>query len=158
VEGGSAGGYVVLCALAFEPEAFAAGVSLFGVADIEALAADTHKFESRYIDSLIGPYPDAIELYRERSPVHFVDRIARPLLVLQGLEDKVVPPAQAEMMVAALDANGVPHAYIAFEGEGHGFRKQENVRRALEAELAFVARVFGFEPADELEPVAIRHL
>jgi len=158
VEGGSAGGYVVLCALTFEPAAFAAGVSLFGVADVEALAADTHKFESRYLDSLIGPYPDAVELYRERSPVHFVDRIERPLLVLQGLDDKVVPPAQAEMMVAALDAKGVPHAYIAFEGEGHGFRKQENVRRALEAELDFVARIFGFEPADELEPVEIRHL
>ena len=155
VEGGSAGGYVVLCALTFEPTAFAAGVSLYGVADVAALATETHKFESRYLDSLIGPYPEAIELYRERSPVHFVDRITRPLLVLQGLDDKVVPPAQAEMMVAALDGNGVPHSYIAFEGEGHGFRKQENVRRALETELDFVSRVFGFEPADDIEPVAL---
>lgn len=158
VEGGSAGGYVVLCALTFEPKAFAAGVSLFGVADVELLAADTHKFESRYLDSLIGPYPEAVELYRARSPVHFADRLERPLLLLQGLDDKVVLPNQAEMMAAALDRKGIPYAYIPFEGEGHGFRKQENVRRALEATLAFVSRVFGFEPADELEPIEIRHL
>ena len=158
VEGGSAGGYVVLCALTFDPTAFAAGVSLFGVADAEALAADTHKFESRYLDSLIGPYPEARDVYRARSPIHFADRIERPLLLLQGLDDKVVPPAQAEAMVEALERKGLPHAYIAFEGEGHGFRKQENVRAALEATLSFVAQVFGFEPADELEPVEIRHL
>jgi dipeptidyl aminopeptidase/acylaminoacyl peptidase len=158
VEGGSAGGYVVLCALTFEPKAFAAGVSLFGVADVEALALDTHKFESRYLDSLIGPYPEAVELYRARSPVHHADRLERPLLLLQGLDDKVVLPNQAEMMAAALDRKGVPHAYIPFEGEGHGFRKRENVRRALDATLAFVSRVFGFEPADELEPIEIRHL
>jgi dipeptidyl aminopeptidase/acylaminoacyl peptidase len=124
VEGGSAGGYVVLCALTFDPTAFAAGVSLFGVSDVEALARDTHKFESRYFDSLIGPYPEAAELYRARSPVHFADRLERPLLLLQGLEDKVVLPNQAEMMADVLDRKGVPHAYIAFEGEGHGFRKQ----------------------------------
>jgi dipeptidyl aminopeptidase/acylaminoacyl peptidase len=158
VEGGSAGGYVVLCALTFDPEAFAAGVSHFGVADVEALATDTHKFESRYLDSLIGPYPEAIELYRARSPVHFADRLARPLLLLQGLDDKVVLPNQAEMMAEALDRKGIAHAYLPFEGEGHGFRKQENVRRALEATLSFVGRVFGFEPADELDPVEIRHL
>jgi dipeptidyl aminopeptidase/acylaminoacyl peptidase len=158
VEGGSAGGYVVLCALTFDPEAFAAGVSYFGVADVEALATDTHKFESRYLDSLIGPYPEAIDVYRARSPVHFADRLERPLLLLQGLEDKVVLPNQAEMMADALDRKSIPHAYIAFEGEGHGFRKQENVRRALEATLGFVGRVFGFEPADRLEPVEIRHL
>ncbi len=158
VEGGSAGGYVVLCALAFDPTAFAAGVSLFGVADAEALAAETHKFESHYCDSLIGPYPERADLYRERSPIHFSDRLERPLLLLQGLDDKVVPPSQAEMMAAALDSKEVPYAYLAFEGEGHGFRKQENVRRAIEATLEFVSRVFGFEPADELEPLEIRHL
>jgi len=158
VEGGSAGGYVVLCALTFDPTAFAAGVSLFGVADAEALAAETHKFESHYCDSLIGPYPERVDLYRERSPIHSADRIERPLLLLQGLEDKVVPPSQAEMMAAALDRKAVPYAYLTFAGEGHGFRKQENVRRAIEAILEFVSRIFGFEPADELEPLEIRHL
>ena len=158
VEGGSAGGYVVLCALTFDPEAFAAGVSHFGVADVEALATDTHKFESRYLDSLIGPYPEARDVYRARSPVHFADRLERPLLLLQGLDDKVVLPNQAEMMAEVLDRKGIPYAYLPFEGEGHGFRKQENVRRALEATLSFVGRVFGFEPADELDPIEIRHL
>ncbi|HET7572053.1 MAG TPA: S9 family peptidase [Gaiellaceae bacterium] len=158
VEGGSAGGYVVLCALTFDPHAFAAGVSLFGVADAEALARDTHKFESRYLDTMIGPYPECADLYRERSPVHFAERLARPLLLLQGLDDEVVPPSQAEMMADVLDRKGIPHAYIAFEGEGHGFRKEENIRRTLEATLGFVGRVFGFEPADEFEPLEIAHL
>jgi dipeptidyl aminopeptidase/acylaminoacyl peptidase len=158
VEGGSAGGYVVFCSLTFEPDSFAAGVSLFGVADVEALALETHKFESRYLDSLVGPYPERADIYRARSPIHFADRLERPLLILQGLDDKVVLPSQAEVMVEAADRNGVPHAYIAFEGEGHGFRKQENVRRALEATLSFVGQIFGFEPADELEPLEIRHL
>jgi dipeptidyl aminopeptidase/acylaminoacyl peptidase len=158
VEGGSAGGYVVLCSLTFEPRAFAAGVSLFGVADAEALVRDTHKFESRYFDTLIGPYPERADLYRERSPVHFVDRLERPLLLLQGLDDEIVPPNQAEMMAEVLDGKGVPHAYLAFEGEGHGFRKEENIRRTLEATLGFVGRIFGFEPADDLEPLEIAHL
>jgi dipeptidyl aminopeptidase/acylaminoacyl peptidase len=158
VEGGSAGGYVVFCAAVFDPTAFAAGVSYFGVADVEALAAETHKFESRYDASLIGGYPEHADLYRARSPIHFADRLERPLLLLQGLDDKVVPPSQAEMMVEALDRKGIPHAYLSFEGEGHGFRKRENVRRSLEAELDFISRVFGFEPADELEPLEIRHL
>jgi dipeptidyl aminopeptidase/acylaminoacyl peptidase len=158
VEGGSAGGYVVFCSLTFEPESFAAGVALFGVADVEALALETHKFESRYLDSLVGPYPQRADLYRARSPIHFADRLERPLLVLQGLDDKVVLPSQSEVMVEAADRKGIPHAYIAFEGEGHGFRKRENVRRAFEAELSFVGQVFGFEPADELEPLEIRHL
>jgi dipeptidyl aminopeptidase/acylaminoacyl peptidase len=158
VEGGSAGGYVVFCAAVFDPTAFAAGVSYFGVADVEALALETHKFESRYDESLIGPYPERADLFRERSPVHFTDRLERPMLLLQGLDDKVVPPNQAEMMVAALDEKGIPHAYLPFEGEGHGFRRRENVRRALEAELSFVGQIFGFEPADELEPLEIAHL
>jgi dipeptidyl aminopeptidase/acylaminoacyl peptidase len=158
IEGGSAGGYVVLCSLTFDPTAFAAGVSLFGVGDAEALALDTHKFESRYLDSMIGPYPERAELYRERSPVHHVDRLERPLLLLQGLDDKVVPPAQAEAMVEVLDRKGVPYAYIAFEGEGHGFRREENIRRSREATLSFVGQVFGFEPADAMEPLEITHL
>jgi dipeptidyl aminopeptidase/acylaminoacyl peptidase len=155
VEGGSAGGYVVFCALVFDPTAFAAGVSYFGVADAEALALYTHKFESRYLDSMIGPYPEQRDLYRARSPVHFADRLERPLLLLQGLDDEVVPPAQAEAMVAVLERKGIPHAYIAFEGEGHGFRKQENVRRSLEATLSFIGQVFGFAAADELEPLEL---
>jgi dipeptidyl aminopeptidase/acylaminoacyl peptidase len=146
VEGGSAGGYVVFCALVFEPTSFAAGVSYFGVADVEALALDTHKFESRYLDSMIGPYPERADLYRERSPVHFADRLERPLLLLQGLDDKVVLPAQAEMMVEVLERKGVPYEYIPFEGEGHGFRKQENIVRSVEAEIAFIGRTFGFTP------------
>ena len=144
VEGGSAGGYVVFCALVFEPTSFAAGVSYFGVADVEALATDTHKFESRYLDSMIGPYPERRDLYYARSPVHFADRLERPMLLLQGLDDKVVPPSQAEMMVEVLKRKGVPYEYIAFEGEGHGFRKQENIVRAVEAELDFVGKTFGF--------------
>jgi dipeptidyl aminopeptidase/acylaminoacyl peptidase len=151
VEGGSAGGYVVLCSLVFEPAAFAAGVSYFGVSDVEALALYTHKFESRYLDSMIGPYPERQDLYRARSPVHFPDRLERPLLLLQGLDDEVVLPSQAEAMVKVLERKGIPYAYLAFEGEGHGFRKQANVRRSLEATLSFVGQVFGFAPADELE-------
>jgi dipeptidyl aminopeptidase/acylaminoacyl peptidase len=158
VEGGSAGGYVVLCALTFEPTAFAAGVSYFGVADAESLARETHKFESRYLDTLIGPYPETRDVYRARSPIRFTDRLERPLLLLQGLDDEVVLPSQAEMMAAALDRKGVPYAYIPVEGEGHGFRKQENVRRALQATLSFVGQIFGFEPADELDPIEIKHL
>ena len=155
VEGGSAGGYVVFCALVFDPTAFAAGVSYFGVADVEALALDTHKFESRYLDSMIGPYPEQRDLYRARSPVHFADQLERPMLLLQGLDDKVVLPSQAEAMVEVLENKGIPYAYIAFEGEGHGFRKQENVRRSLEATLSFIGQVFGFAAADELETLEL---
>jgi dipeptidyl aminopeptidase/acylaminoacyl peptidase len=155
IHGGSAGGYTTLCALAFHPDAFAAGASYYGVADAATLARDTHKFESRYLDRLIGPWPAAEELYRERSPIHFADRIRASVLLLQGLEDEVVPPAQAEAMVAALASNNVPHAYLAFEGEQHGFRLSESVVRCLEAELSFYAQVFGFEPADAIEPVKI---
>ena len=155
VEGGSAGGYVVFCAMVFEPEAFAAGVSYFGVADAEALAKETHKFEARYLDSMIGPYPERADVYRERSPIHSAERIERPLLLLQGLDDKIVLPAQAEMMVDVLDRKGIAHAYLPFEGEGHGFRIEANVVRSLEAELSFVGQVFGFEPADELQPLEL---
>jgi dipeptidyl aminopeptidase/acylaminoacyl peptidase len=158
ISGGSAGGYVVLCTLVFDPTALAAGASYYGVADAEALARDTHKFESRYLDSLIGPYPERADLYRERSPIHFMDRLERPLLILQGLDDEVVPPSQGEAMVEVLERKGIPYAYLPFAGEGHGFRKLENIRRALEAELGFAGQIFGFEPADELEPLEIANL
>jgi dipeptidyl aminopeptidase/acylaminoacyl peptidase len=154
IEGGSAGGFTTLAALAFR-DVFAAGISHYGVGDLEDLARDTHKFESRYLDRLVGPYPASAALYRERSPVHHLDEISCPVLVLQGLEDKVVPPGQAEAVVAALSANGVPHAYLAFEGEGHGFRGETAIRRTLEARLSFLGAVFGFTPADDLEPVEL---
>lgn len=155
IEGGSAGGYTTLAALAFR-DVFAAGISLFGVADLETLARDTHKFESRYLDRLVGPYPAMADRYRQRSPVNYLDEVSCPVLVLQGLDDRVVPPAQADAIVAALSANGIPHAYLAFEGEGHGFRGADAIRRTLEARLAFLGAVFGFEPADDgIEPLTL---
>jgi dipeptidyl aminopeptidase/acylaminoacyl peptidase len=157
IRGGSAGGFTVLCAFAFH-DLFAAGASLYGVADLEALARDTHKFEARYLDSLVGPYPEARDRYIERSPIHHVDRLDRPVIVLQGLEDEIVPPSQSEMIVDALRAKGVPVAYVAFEGEQHGFRQAPNIKRALEAELYFYGRVFGFEPWDPIDPVPIDNL
>ena len=132
---------------------FAAGASHYGVADLSALAADTHKFESRYLDGLVGRWPEDRAVYDARSPIHHTDGFAAPLIVLQGSEDEVVPPNQAEMIVAALAEKGIPHAYLLFEGEQHGFRRAENIVRALEAELWFYGRVFGFEPADAIEPV-----
>jgi dipeptidyl aminopeptidase/acylaminoacyl peptidase len=154
IRGGSAGGYATLCGLVFHDE-FAAGASYYGVADLESLARDTHKFEARYLDSLIGPYPERADLYRERSPINFVERLRSPVILFQGLEDEIVPPNQAETMVAALKQNGVPHAYLAFEGEQHGFRRAETEIRCLEAELYFYGAILGFEPADDLEPVEI---
>lgn len=154
IRGGSAGGYATLCALTFH-EGFAAGASYYGVADAEALAEDTHKFESRYLDRLIGPYPERAELYRERSPIHHVEQLRSPVILFQGLEDEVVPPNQAETMAAALKRNGIPHAYLAFEGEQHGFRKAETNIRCLEAELYFYGRIMGFELAGDPEPVEI---
>ena len=157
IRGGSAGGYTVLCALTFR-EVFAAGCSHYGVADLEALARDTHKFEARYLDSLVGPWPERTDLYVERSPIHHVDELDAPLIVLQGMDDEIVPPNQSEMIVEALDANRVPWAYLAFEGEGHGFRQAATIKRALEAEAYFYSRVLGFELADAVEPVEIAHL
>lgn len=156
IRGGSAGGYTTLCALTFHDE-FATGASYFGVADLGALAEETHKFESRYLDSMVGPYPEAAELYRERSPIHHTEQLSRPMVVLQGLDDKVVLPDQAEMMIEALDRKGIPYAYLAFEGEGHGFRKAENIERSAEAELFFYGWVFGFVPAGDLRPVEIHN-
>lgn len=156
IHGGSAGGYTTLCATTFT-DVFAAGASYFGIADTMVFAGETHKFESRYTDGLFGPWPETADVYRERSPVLHAERLATPLIVFQGLEDKVVPPDQAEIMVAALRERGVPHAYVAYEGEQHGFRRAENVRRTTEAELYFYGRVLGFEPADDLAPVEIVH-
>ncbi|CAN5700989.1 S9 family peptidase [soil metagenome] len=152
IRGGSAGGYTTLAALCFH-DVFKAGASHYGVADLAALATDTHKFESRYLDGLVGPWPEAEATYAERSPIHHTDGFSAPLIVLQGSEDEVVPPNQAEMIVAALAAKGVPHAYLLFEGEQHGFRQAANIIRALEAELWFYGQVFGFAPADTIEPV-----
>ena len=152
IRGGSAGGYTVLAGLA-HTDTFKAGTSLYGVSDLTALATDTHKFEARYLDSLIGPYPEAKDLYEERSPVNHAGSITAPVLFLQGLDDKVVPPSQAEMMIEKLESNDVPVAYIAFEGEAHGFRKSDTIIRAFEAELSFYGSVFGFEPAEKLESV-----
>ena len=154
ISGGSAGGYTTLCALTFR-DVFAAGASHFGVGDLAALARDTHKFESRYLDLLVAPWPDGVAVYDERSPVHFVDRVRTPVLVLQGADDRVVPQAQADDLVAALARNKVPYAYILFQGEGHGFRRAENRRRSLEAELSFYAQVLGFQLADAFDPVEV---
>jgi dipeptidyl aminopeptidase/acylaminoacyl peptidase len=157
ITGGSAGGYTTLMAMGVS-DMFAAGISEFGVADLVTFHDDTHKFESRYDEYLVGKWPEERERYRERSPVTHADKISRPLLLLQGLDDRVVPPSQAEAIAAALERNGIPYAYIAFEGEGHGFRGADAIRRSKEASLSFLGQVFGFEPADEIEPVAIENL
>jgi dipeptidyl aminopeptidase/acylaminoacyl peptidase len=157
IRGASAGGYTTLAALTFR-NFFKAGASYFGVSDLETLARDTHKFESRYLDSLVGPYPDRLDIYQERSPINFVQRLSCPVIFFQGSEDKVVPPNQAETMVKALRQKGVPVAYILFPGEQHGFRKAENLKRTLDAELYFYSRIFRFELADSIEPVPIENL
>ncbi|MFB3115241.1 MAG: alpha/beta hydrolase family protein [Nitrospirales bacterium] len=157
ITGGSAGGYTTLCALTFR-DCFTAGSSYYGVSDLEALVRDTHKFESRYLDRLIGPYPERKDLYDQRSPIYFTDRLSCPLILFQGLEDKVVPPNQAEKMFDAVKAKGLPVAYVAFEGEQHGFRRPENIKRVLDNELYFYSKVFGFTPAGGEEPVHIENL
>ncbi len=154
IRGGSAGGYTTLAALAFR-DTFAAGASHYGVADLAALARDTHKFESRYLDRLVGPYPERSDLYDQRSPLNARDGFSCPVIFFQGSEDRIVPPNQAESMVEALRAKGVPVAYLLFEGEQHGFRQAANIVRALEAELSFYGQVLGFEPAGRIEPVAL---
>jgi dipeptidyl aminopeptidase/acylaminoacyl peptidase len=158
ITGGSAGGYTAICALTFTDE-FAAGTTYFGIADLEQFAGgETHKFELEYEHTLVGPYPERADLYRERSPIHFTDRITTPMLVLQGADDRVVPPSQSELIVAALRERGIPHAYLLYEGEGHGFRKAENIAGSLEAELSFYAQVLGFEPAGGIPRLAIVNL
>ncbi len=148
IRGSSAGGFTVLCALAFH-DVFAAGASYYGVSDLEALAQDTHKLESRYLDSLVGPYPERRDVYRARSPIHAVDRLSCPVIFFQGLQDRVVPPAQAENMVAALRSRGLAAPLVTFPDEQHGFRRKENISRALDAELAFYREVFRIDAQEE---------
>jgi dipeptidyl aminopeptidase/acylaminoacyl peptidase len=157
IRGGSAGGFTTLAALAFR-DVFRAGASYYGIGDLEAMVLDTHKFESRYLDSLVGPYPEAIEVYRQRSAIHHVDKLNSAMILLQGLDDKVVPPNQAMTMADAVRAKGLPVALLTFEGEGHGFRMAESIERALDAELSFYGQVFGFTPADDIPVLAIDNL
>jgi len=157
ITGGSAGGYTTLCALTFR-QVFKAGASYYGVSDAEALAQDTHKFESRYLNSLIGPYPQARDLYIARSPIYFASQMNCALILFQGSEDKIVPPNQSLQMFEAVRAKGLPVAYLEFEGEQHGFRRAENIKRSLEAELYFYSRIFGFRLAEAIEPVKIENL
>lgn len=158
ITGGSAGGYTTICALTFT-DAFAAGTSYFGLADLESFATgDTHKFELQYEHTLVGPYPEAAELYRARSPINFVEQISTPMLVLQGADDEIVPPSHAEQIVAALRERKIPHAYLLFEGEGHGFRKADNIVTSLEAELSFYAQILGFALGDPLPKLEIENL
>jgi dipeptidyl aminopeptidase/acylaminoacyl peptidase len=154
IRGGSAGGYTTLAALAFQ-NVFKAGTSYYGISDLGILASDTHKFESRYLDQLIGPYPEMKTVYDQRSPINSVENITAPLLLLQGLDDKVVPPNQSELIFNALKDNGIDTAYIAFEGEGHGFRQPANNIKALNSELSFYGQVFGFVPAGNIEAVQL---
>jgi dipeptidyl aminopeptidase/acylaminoacyl peptidase len=157
IQGGSAGGFTTLCALTFT-DVFAVGASYFGVGDLERLRADTHKFESRYLDGLVGPYPETVQTYHQRSPIHHVEQLSNPMILFQGLEDRVVPVSQAESMAEALRRKGIPFAYIAFPNEFHGFRNPANVIRSLEAELSFYGQILGFVPADPIEPVPIENL
>jgi dipeptidyl aminopeptidase/acylaminoacyl peptidase len=157
IRGGSASGYTTLCAVTFS-DAFRAGTSYFGIGDLETFVKQTHKFESRYLDRLIGPYPERKDLYHDRSPLNFPERISCPVLILQGAEDRVVPPAQAEQIVDALWERHLPHAYLLFPGEDHGFRSADNIIRSFEAELSFYGQVFGFAPADAIEPVRVEFL
>ena len=157
IRGGSAGGYTTLACLAFR-DVFRAGASLYGISDLALMAQDTHKFESRYLDRLVGPYPAAEQRYRERSPIHHLPGFNEPVILLQGLEDKIVPPNQAKLILDSLKSRGIPVAYIPFEGEQHGFRRAENIIRAQEAELYFYSKILDFPLPEEIEPVEIYNL
>ena len=157
IRGGSAGGYTTLCAISFH-NYFSAGASYYGVADAGELAKETHKFESRYLDSLIAPFPEEQKLYDERSPINFVDNIKCPVIIFQGEEDMIVPKSQAEAMVKALKEKKIPYTYQLYSGEQHGFRKTENVIRSLESELLFYGSIFGFSPSDKIPPINIVNL
>ena len=158
IKGGSAGGFTTLAALTTQPAVFAAGISHYGIADLELIHLDGHKFEARYDEGLVAPWPEGRQVFRDRSPIHAFDRIEAPMLITQGLEDRVVPPSQLDAMVAALHGRGIPHATLSLEGEGHGYRKAESRRRVLAAELSFLGQVFGFTPADPIEPIHVEHL
>jgi dipeptidyl aminopeptidase/acylaminoacyl peptidase len=156
VTGGSAGGFTVLLSLT-KRDFYDAGASHYGIGDLELFIKETHKFEAHYCDTLLGPYPERAEIYRDRSAINFADRLSAPVILFQGLEDRIVPPSQAETFVEACKKKNLPYAYVTFEGEQHGFRQDKNITRALEAELYFLSRVFGFEPADAIEPVEIEN-
>lgn len=156
ITGGSAGGYTVLLSLT-KRKFYAAGASHYGIGDLVSFVKETHKFESRYVDSLVGPYPERADLYRERSAINYAEDLSCPLILFQGLEDRIVPPDQADMFVAACEKRNLPYAYVAFEGEQHGFRQDKNIRRSLEGELYFLSRIYGFSTADEIEPVKIEN-
>jgi len=157
ISGSSAGGFTVLCALAFH-DFFKAGAVYYGISELASAMTDTHKFEVHYGDSLLGPWPAARELYRTRSPLYATDHINCPVIFFQGLKDRVVPPDQTQRMVQALRAKNLPVAYVTFAEEGHGFRRSQSMQRALEAEFAFYARIFGFTLADTLSPLVIENL
>jgi len=157
IRGGSAGGYTTLACLAFR-DVFKAGASHFGISDLEALAKDTHKFESRYLDSLIGAYPERKDLYYERSPINFIQNFNCPIILFQGDEDMIVPPSQSQKMFEAIRAKEIPTAYVLFEGEQHGFRKAASIKRALKGELYFYSKIFKFDLGEEVEPVQIENL
>ena len=157
IRGGSAGGYTTINSLTFR-DVFKAGASYYGISDLETFVDDTHKFESRYLESMVGPYPEKRDLYRQRSAINFLNQIDVPMIIFQGLEDNIVPPNQAELIVEALRKTGKPVAYLTFEGEQHGFRQAKNIKRSLEAELFFYSQIFGFTPADSIEPVEIENL
>ncbi len=158
VRGRSAGGYTTLACLTFRNDIFTAGCSLYGLSDLETFVRDTHKFEAKYLTSLIGPYPERRDLYYQRSPIHFLKNVTCPLILLQGDEDKVVPPNQAQIMFEALRNQGTPVALLVLPGEQHGFRRAENIKRALDAELYFYSRVFRFKPADPIQGIPIENL
>jgi dipeptidyl aminopeptidase/acylaminoacyl peptidase len=156
ITGGSAGGFTVLLSLT-KRDFYNTGSSHFGIGDLELFIKETHKFESHYIDTLVGPYPERADLYRDRSAINFADNLKVPVILFQGLEDKVVPPSQAEEFVAVCQKKKLPYAYVAFEGEQHGFRQEKNIRRAIEGEMYFLSRIFAFDVADKIEPVKIEN-
>jgi dipeptidyl aminopeptidase/acylaminoacyl peptidase len=157
IVGESAGGYTTLACLAFR-DVFKAGASHFGISDLEAFATDTHKFEAHYLESIVGEYPARKDLYYERSPIHFIQNFNCPIILFQGDEDQIVPPDQARLMFEAVRAKGIPVAYVLFEGEQHGFRKAESIRRAFESELYFYSKIFKFDLAEPVGPVQIENL
>ncbi len=157
IRGGSAGGYTTLCALTFR-KVFRAGASYYGLSDLELMVRETHKFESRYLDTLVGPYPARRDIYRERSAIHHVESIDAPVILFQGKEDRIVPPDQAELIFSALKRKGIPTSYLLFEGEQHGFRDARNIKRAFEAEYYFYSRILNFRTAEDIEPVEIENL
>jgi dipeptidyl aminopeptidase/acylaminoacyl peptidase len=156
ITGGSAGGFTVLLSLT-KRDFYNAGASHFGIGDLVLFVNETHKFEARYTDTLVGPYPERADLYRDRSAVNFADNLKVPVILFQGLEDKVVPPSQAEEFVAVCKKKHLPYAYVPFEGEQHGFRQEKNIRRSIEGEMYFLSRIFGFDTADTIEPVEIEN-